>query len=289
MNTEDLETKIFLDSGNPEETRKAFEALKFLDGQTTNPSFIAMNPKVIENKVKYGSLTNSQVLDEYKSIVKEISGIIPRYSVSIEVNANESTSAGEMIVQAEMMYKWIPYAHIKLPTIPNGLEAAEQLTKVKMRLNMTLCFTQEQAAQVYDATKGAKKGDVFVSPFIGRLDDKGDNGIDLIRNIVRMYSQGDGHVQVLSASFRNYNHFLASIQAGADIVTTPIKILEEWARKNLELPNEDFQYNPDKAPIPYKEIDLNKPWRYHRYKDPHGLISSGVQRFYDDWNSLLIV
>ncbi len=98
------------------------------------------------------------------------------------------------------MFSWIPNAHVKFPTSREGLEAAGRAVKEGLRVNMTLCFTQEQAAAVYSATAGAKKGDVFISPFIGRLDDRGENGMDLIENIQKMYGTGDGHVEVLTAS-----------------------------------------------------------------------------------------
>src|SRR3989344_4842731 len=102
--------------------------------------------------------------------------------------------------QGKEMFSWIPNAHVKYPTTKAGLEAAHRSIQEGMRVNMTLVFTQEQAAAVYAATKGAKRGDVFVSPFIGRLDDRGENGMDLIKNIIKMYRGGDGHVLILGAS-----------------------------------------------------------------------------------------
>lgn len=78
-----------------------------------------------------------------------------------------------MLKQGKQMYSWVPNAHIKFPTATEGLKAANKAVKEDLRVNMTLCFTQEQAAAVYAATRGAKRGQVFVSPFIGRLDDGG--------------------------------------------------------------------------------------------------------------------
>ena len=77
----------------------------------------------------------------------------------------------------------------------------------KIRVNITLCFSQEQAAAVYAATKGSKEP-VYVSPFVGRLDDRGEDGMDLVKNIKRIFEHGDGHVHVLAASIRNFNHLL---------------------------------------------------------------------------------
>src|SRR3989339_217562 len=119
MRPQNIKTRIFLDSGDPQETKQVLSALGFLDGQTTNPSLIAKNT-------------------------------------------------------------WIPNAHIKFPITASGLEAAHILTSEGMRVNMTLCFSQQQAAAVYVATRGVKKGDVFLSPFIGRLDDQGENGMNMI-------------------------------------------------------------------------------------------------------------
>ena len=106
---------------------------------------------------------------------------------------------------------------------PEALRAAEQAAKDNIKLNMTHCFTQEQAAAVYTVTRGAKKGDVFLSPFIGRIDDREEDGISLIRNIIRLYEKGDGHVEVLTASVRNLGRFLEALNAGPDIITAPLK------------------------------------------------------------------
>ena len=151
---------------------------------------------------------------------------------------------------------------------------------------MTLCFQQEQAAAVYAATKGAKKGDVFVSPFIGRLDDRGENGMDLIANILKMYGKGDGHVEVLTASVRNIDHHLYALRLGSDIITSPFEILKEWAGDKLRVPGEKYHYNAgDLRAIPYIDIDLAKGWR--DYDIRHELTDKGMARFSADWNSLI--
>src|SRR3989344_1099900 len=209
MRPEGLKTKIFLDSGDPGETRKALEVLGFLDGQTTNPSLIAKNPETAGKK-----FSQSEIFDFYEKVVQEIFRLIPEGSVSIEVYADSSTSSEDMLKQGRDFFLWLPPspnsnaggAHIKYPTTAEGLLAAERSIKEGLRVNMTLCFTQEQAAAVYAATRGAKKGQVFVSPFVGRLDDRGQDGMDLIANIMRMYEQGDGHVEVLTASVRSVGH-----------------------------------------------------------------------------------
>src|SRR3989344_4919947 len=199
MHPQNLKTKIFLDSGDPNETRRALEELGFLDGQTTNPSLIAKNPDIQKRRAAGEVLTNDEVYSFYEGIVKEISSLIPEGSVSIEVYADHTTTTDEMLAQARAMYGWIPNpstsleagAQIKFPIVAAGLEAAEMFVREGKRVNMTLCFSQEQASAVYSATQGAKRGDVFLSPFVGRLDDRKENGMDLIKNILRMYKKGD--------------------------------------------------------------------------------------------------
>lgn len=103
----------------------------------------------------------------------------------------------------------IPNAYIKYPCTAEGLKAAQMSVAAGIRVNMTLCFSQAQAAAVYAATRGSK-APVYVSPFIGRLDDHGKNGVDVIDNIKRMYANSDGHVLVLAASIRNLDDVLYS-------------------------------------------------------------------------------
>lgn len=242
--------KVFLDSGDPEETKQAIALLGKLDGQTTNPTLIAKNPAAAGKK-----FTKEEIFSFYKSVVKQISQLLPKGSVSVEVYADAKTTAEEMFKQGKEMFSWIPNAHIKYPITEAGLEAARKSIKAGMRVNLTLCFTLEQAAAVYAATLGAKKGDVFVSPFVGRLDDRGENGMDLIRNILEMYKQGDGHVEVLTASVRNLSHFLQAKSLGSDIITAPLKVLKQWA-------NQDYDIN-------------------------HELTDAGIERFAKDWNNLI--
>ncbi|OHA64718.1 MAG: transaldolase [Candidatus Wildermuthbacteria bacterium RIFCSPLOWO2_01_FULL_48_29] len=279
MKPENLRTKIFLDSGDPAETKETMAFLGFLDGQTTNPSLIAKNPETAGKK-----FTREELLGFYRGVVEEVSRVIPEGSVSIEVYADKHTSAEEMLRQGREMFAWIPNAHIKYPTTREGLKAAQQSVKEGMRVNMTLVFSQQQAAAVYAATRGAKRGNVFLSPFIGRLDDRGENGMDLIENILKMYQKGDGHVEVLTASVRNLHHLLAAVQLGSDILTSPLKVLREWAQAGLPA-REDF-YKPEAlTPILYEELNLEQDWT--AFDISHELTDVGVERFSADWNALL--
>ena len=159
-----------------------------------------------------------------------------------------------------------------------------------MRVNMTLCFSQEQAAAVYAATKGTE-APVYVSPFVGRLDDHGDNGMDLVKNIKQMYEAGDGHVHVLAASIRHLKHLLGAFAWRAELVTAPRKVWEEWAAASFPLPGADFVYQgTEKAdkplkPIAYKSVDLNRAWESFDIR--HDLTTKGIQQFVADYKSTL--
>ncbi len=305
-------SKIFLDGGDPNETKEIITLLGKLDGQTTNPTLIAKNPEAQKRLAEGKKFTQKEIYDFYRTVVTELSGLLPKGSVSIEVYADRNTTADQMFAQAKEMWSWIPNAHIKYPTTTAGLLAAERSIQAGMWVNLTLVFTQEQAAAVHSATRGAKKGDVFVSPFVGRLDDIGENGMDLIKNIRTMYDQVESHVEILSASIRSADHFLASLAYGADIITAPGKAIREWIsslppQSSLErevLPSsategvkksgiqgvvgvpEGFTYNATELkPIAYKKLNLLKNWR--TFDISHPLTDKGIERFASDWNALI--
>lgn len=286
MRPNNLKTKIFLDGGDPDETRETIKILGFLDGQTTNPTLISKNPKVADRLAKGEKFTKEEILYLYKQVVQEISALVPDGSVSVEVYADANTVSEEMLAQGREMFSWIANAHIKFPTTKMGLHAAQKATGEGMRLNLTLCFSQEQAAAVYAATRGAKRGQVFVSPFVGRLDDRDENGMELIKNIIKMYEKGDGHVEVLTASVRNLNHLLYALKLESDIITAPFNILKEWVEKGMPIPGDDFSYNASNlTSIPYRQLDLHKDWQEFNIK--HKLTDIGIERFSNDWNQLI--
>ncbi|HLZ40418.1 MAG TPA: transaldolase family protein [Candidatus Sulfotelmatobacter sp.] len=173
-------TKILVDGGDPEETRKVKALLGFVDGQTTNPTLIAKNPGIRQRITSGQRLSSREENEAYKKIVQALSPMVGDAGVSIEVFADLNTSAEQMLAQGEEMFTWIPNAYIKYPCTHEGLRAAELSVRNNMRVSMTLCFSQEQAAAVYAATKGSREP-VYVSPFVGRLDDRGENGIDVSR------------------------------------------------------------------------------------------------------------
>ncbi|HVA96977.1 MAG TPA: transaldolase family protein [Candidatus Acidoferrales bacterium] len=291
MRPANLQTKILLDSGDPKETRELLSILGFLDGQTTNPSLIAKNPQAQERLANGKKFSKEEVMSFYKDVVSEISAMIPDGSVSIEVDANAQSDADELFAQGKDMYTWIPNAHIKYPTTAAGLEAAERAIQEGIRVNMTLVFSQEQAAAVYAATHKTQSQslsglkNVFVSPFIGRLDDRGENGMDLIRNLMQMYQDSDHHVAVLAASIRTYEHLMACFAYGTDMVTAPLKIYIEWAEKGMPVPDTQFEYKSDNlTPIMYTSLDLSKDWS--TFDISHQLTDKGLQKFSEDWNNL---
>ena len=155
---------------------------------------------------------------------------------------------------------------------------------------MTLCFSQEQAAAVYAATKGAREP-VYVSPFVGRLDDRGENGMDLVKNIKKMYEATDGHVYVLAASIRHLDHLLCSFALDVELATVPIKVLEQWAANSFPMPGQDFSYkgeDPNGKPlkaIPYKALNLNRSW--DGFDIAHELTTKGIEKFVADYRSTL--
>jgi len=281
-----MKTRLFLDGGNPEETKAVLKQIGFLDGQTTNPTLIAKNPEARKRLEQGKKFSKEEVFTFYRGVVNTISDLLPQGSVSIEVYADAATPAGEMLKQGKEMFTWIPNAHIKFPTSREGLKAAQQAVKAGLRVNMTLVFSQEQAAAVYAATQGARKGQVFLSPFIGRLDDRGENGMDLIANVIRMYQKGDGHVEVLTASVRNIDHFLYALKLGSDIMTAPFEMIKVWGEKGTPIPGDEFRYDAKGLkPIPFRELDLSKPWESFDIR--HDLTDKGMEKFSADWNALI--
>ena len=285
-----MNTKILVDGGDPKETLRIKNLIGHVDGQTTNPTLISKNPEVKAAVSSGRKFSSQEELNEYKNIVREISPLVDEAGVSIEVFADLNTPAEKMLAQGQEMFSWIPNAYIKYPCTSEGLRAAQMSVRRGIRVNMTLCFSQEQAAAVYAATKGAKEP-VYVSPFLGRLDDHGDNGMDLVRNIKKMYAEGDGHVHVLAASIRHLMHLLGSFSLNAELVTAPAKVWEEWAAASFPLPKQGFVYQgTDKAgkllkPIPYKELDLAQPWESFDVR--HELTTQGIHQFVADYQKTL--
>ena len=283
-------TQVLVDGGDPQETGRVKALIGFVDGQTTNPTLIARNPEIRQLISSGHKFSTKEELDEYRTIVQTISPLVGHAGVSIEVFADFDTTGEQMLAQGRDMFSWIPNAYVKYPCTHEGLRAAQMSVSEGIRVNMTLCFSQDQAAAVYAATKGSKQP-VYVSPFLGRLDDRGEDGMDLVGNIKKMYDAGDGHVHVLAASIRHLNHLLGAFALQAELATAPAKVWEEWAAASFPSPEKDFMYKGvDKAgnqlrPIPYKSLDLNLPWESFDIR--HELTTKGIQQFVSDYKSTL--
>jgi transaldolase len=270
-----LQTRIFLDSSDPGETAKAFSRLGFLDGQTTDPKLILTNPELRKRAERGEKLTEEKLGGLYRKSVEEISKLVPDGSVSIAVY---SATARDMLEQATGIYNWIPNGRIRFPSSPEGLKAAEAAVKQRMRIEIGLCFSQDQAAAAYAATAGAERGMTHVSSPVGILDDRGENGMSLVENIIRMYHAGDAHEEVLVTGIRHLDHLLYAVKLKAAIVSAPLRILEEWADREFPLPGEDYVYPfQNLQPIRYREHNLTRPW--HEYDLEHELTAREMEEF----------
>jgi transaldolase len=189
--------KIFLDTGNIDEIRKG-AALGIVDGVTTNPSLVAKEGK------------------DFSELIHEITELIPG-PVSAEVTALDVPG---MLQQGREYSKWHKNVVVKLPTTREGVAACRKLTDEGIKVNMTLCFSASQALLI------AKAGAYFCSPFVGRLDDISEDGMQLIRDIVLIYRNYGYKTQVLAASLRHPMHIVECAKAGADIGTMPFKVLD---------------------------------------------------------------
>jgi len=197
--------KIYIDSSDIKEI-KEINKTGLVDGITTNPSLIAKQDK------------NIKVI--LKEICKEIKG-----PVSAEVTATDFNS---MIKEAKILKKIAKNIVIKLPLTFDGLKACSILYKKGFKTNVTLCFSVTQALLA------AKSGATYISPFIGRLDDIGQNGVQLIKDIRKVFDNyKELKTKILSASVRNIDHVKDVAIAGSDIVTIPPKVFHELYKHDL--------------------------------------------------------
>lgn len=276
-----LPSKIYIDGGDPQETREADSLLKKagyhgLDGQTTNPTLIA----------KMAKMSKQDPIAFYRKTVEEMSKIIPNGKISIQVIGDPATfTVKDMLSQARDRITWISNGVIKLPCSTAGLAAAEVFCQ-EGQVNITLNFSQEQAAAVYAATR-SHNYEVYISPFVGRLDDLGQNGMDVVANeLTMLQSDPNNHVHVLTASVRNLKHLQYALFLKGPVITVPFKVFKEWADSHFALPKDDFIYDmPGLDDISYKELTLDKDWR--RYDLHHDLTDAGIARFWEDWKSIV--
>ena len=200
--------KLFLDTANIQEIRDGVR-LGVISGVTTNPSLAASEG--------IGTREN------YKTAVQEISDIVDG-PISIEV---VSLDAEGMVAEGRDIAEWIPNPWVKIPSTPAGFEAISILSNDGIKTNQTLCFSLNQALL------GAQAGSTAVSPFVGRLDDIGQQGMDLVEEIVSVFAVQQIETQVLAASIRHTLHCSLAARAGAHIATVPYNVLLQMARHPL--------------------------------------------------------
>jgi len=196
--------KFFIDTANIDEIREA-ASLGVLDGVTTNPSLVAKEKK------------------DFRKLLEEICSVVDG-PISAEVI---SLDYDGIIKEARDLVKIHKNIVVKIPLVKEGLKAVKALNGEGIRSNVTLCFSANQALLA------AKAGAYFISPFIGRLDDVGQNGMDLISQIVTIYRNYGFSTEVLVASIRHPIHVVEAALIGADICTMPFKVIDQLVKHPL--------------------------------------------------------
>ena len=192
--------KFFIDTANLDDIQEAYD-LGVLDGVTTNPSLMA----------KEGITGEENILKHYKDICNIVDD-----NVSAEVI---STTYDEMVAEGRKLAAIDDKIVVKVPMIKDGVKAIKTFTEEGIRTNCTLIFSAGQALLA------AKAGATYVSPFIGRLDDIGSDGLDLIKQIVLIFSNYGYETEVLAASVRHNMHLLKCAEIGADVATCPLSVI----------------------------------------------------------------
>ena len=197
--------KFFIDTANPEEIKKAYE-MGVIDGVTTNPTLISKEKK------------------DFESLIEEICKIIKGLPISLEVLSLNSEG---MIEEARSLSKMGENIVVKIPMTTEGLKAIKTLVSEGIKTNTTLVFSPTQALLA------AKAGTTYVSPFIGRLDDIAQTGMELIAQIVTIFNNYGFGSQVIVSSIRHPIHVLEAALIGADVATIPYKVIEQLVKHPL--------------------------------------------------------
>jgi transaldolase len=214
--------KFFIDTANPGEIRKAYE-MGVVDGVTTNPTLISK-----ENR-------------DFLSLIKEICEIIQGLPISLEVL---SLKAEGMVKEARNLAEIGTNVVVKIPMTTEGLKAIKTLTAEGIKTNTTLVFSPTQALLA------AKAGTTYVSPFIGRLDDISQTGMDLVEQIVRIFKNYEFGSKVIVSSIRHPIHVVEAALIGADVATIPFKVIEQLVQHPLtDIGIEKFLADWKKVPI----------------------------------------
>ncbi len=301
-------TKFLLDSGDPQEYKEiatlAKEQGSELWGGTTNPTLIAR--KIAASGKK---LSRQEAFTLQKELVLEIVETVPG-AVSGEVYADHQTTADEMIEQGRDIASWHPRVVVKLPTTLEGLKARTVLRSEHIGINNTLMFSQQQIFAVTLHEKlmlalygPAKTGfPAFLSPFIGRLDDKGENGLSMLHHsieLVRKYFTPDT-VWMLEASVRNAEQTKGGIDYGTELETIRTTVLREWLQltpqqqEAIDVPAYTKNLTDIPSWTPTEELlnittieDLMHAISSGKLDITHPLTTAGIDRFVADWNTIL--
>ncbi|MEM6957010.1 MAG: fructose-6-phosphate aldolase [Myxococcota bacterium] len=196
--------KIFIDSGDIEAIRET-AAMGVVDGVTTNPSLIAKEGRTL------------------KDVISDILEIVDG-PISAEVIATDYEG---IVAEGRDLAKMHKNIVVKVPLIAEGIKAVKTFTAEGIKTNVTLCFSTSQALLA------AKAGATYISPFVGRLDDVGQDGMDLVAQIVQVYDNYDLPTQVLAASIRHPTHFLQAALIGAHVATVPPKVVHQLLKHPL--------------------------------------------------------
>jgi len=196
--------QFFRDTGSVEEIRTA-HSWGVLDGVTTNPTLVSKEGK------------------DHRALIEEITSFV-KGPVSVETT---TADAEGMIREGEQFATWAPNVFVKVPITPEGLKALKALRAKNIRVNVTLVFSLPQALLA------AKGGASFVSPFVGRLDDAGMDGMQVVRDICAAFRNYSFEAKVLASSLRHPVHVVEAALAGADIATMPFKVMEQLFKHPL--------------------------------------------------------
>lgn len=197
--------RLFLDTANLDEIQKAAK-LGVVSGVTTNPSLIAREGR-----------------SDLPGVIREIASIIDG-PISVEVLSQDVEG---MVREAKELSSWSPNVVVKIPVTEAGIEAISRLSREGIKCNLTLCFSLNQAIL------GAIAGATYVSPFVGRLDDVGHDGMALVADIVQVFRHYGFSTQVIAASIRHPLHLEAAAKAGAHIATVPYRVLVQMFKHPL--------------------------------------------------------
>ncbi|MED4885309.1 fructose-6-phosphate aldolase [Bacillus smithii] len=213
--------KFFLDTANIEEIKRV-ASLGLVDGVTTNPTIIAREER------------------DFEEVIKEICSIVDG-PVSAEVIG---LTTKEMVKEARILAGWAPNVVVKIPMTEAGLEAVNILSKEGIKTNVTLIFTVAQGLMA------AKAGATYVSPFVGRLDDIGTDGLQLIRSLKAVLSNYNFETEIITASVRSLEHVEEAAVVGADIATIPGNLFPKlWGHPLTDKGIEQFLEDWKKVPI----------------------------------------